>query len=98
MYMSFESPEGKLSQSYFFVIFPNVFLELQAYISRTNKHDYGFVSHCIFACVPVLRMLLGLYPLQGYYARTKFFQPYLLGKRVIGTHGAVSLKFLIAGD
>ena len=47
MYMSFESPEGKLSKSYFFIFFPNVFLELQAYIFRTNKHDYGFVSHCI---------------------------------------------------
>ena len=47
MNMSFESPEGKLSKSYFFIFFPNVFLELQAYLSRTNKHDYSFVSHCI---------------------------------------------------
>lgn len=44
----------------------------------------------VVSTTPVMEMLMDLWPLKEYYTKTRFFQPTVLRKTVVGHSGAVS--------
>jgi len=54
--------------------------------AKDKQTAYGEVV----STTPIVEMLIDLWPMREYYARTRFFQPNLLRKSVIGTFGGVS--------
>ena len=68
-------------------------LQEQFWTKAKNKSStYGE----IFACTPIVQMLLELYQLKDYYAFTKIFQPYSLTHFVVGVHGGVRVHFSLS--